>query len=167
MIETVLIQNLIANNEETFNQIYMTYAPSMVGFVHSITNDIELAKEITQDVFTSLPSVIKSYNRQKASFKTWLFTIAKNKAVTCIKRRNRIVCLDNLDGYYNNPTQTRVHIDELISILTTDEYQIINLRYIGKLTLKEVASVLELPLSQVKRKSISAHKKVKEFYEQN
>lgn len=54
-----------------------------------------LAQEVTADVFHDVWRHPQRYDG-RAAFNTWLFTLARNKAVDCLRRRQRRVDLEQL-----------------------------------------------------------------------
>ena len=83
MINKKIIQEVGKRNEAAFNEIYDEYATNVAAFVGSIVHNVENAKDITQELFIELPSLIQNNFEflSVSQFKNWLYTIAKRRAL--------------------------------------------------------------------------------------
>ncbi len=88
-INEKIIQAVGENDENAFNILYDEYATKTAIFIGTYVRNIEDAKDITQDLFIDLPKLIKGkYKYESASkFKSWLFQIAKRRALDFVKTR--------------------------------------------------------------------------------
>lgn len=164
---TLVKKKLNIRDEATFNKIYHKYSKLLCAFIDSFVHNEEDAKDLTQEVFIKLLDIIDQYDPSKSSFKTWLFTIGKNHAYNFIRKRNKMINVDiNLmeDKAYSCSSSKRIDlISDLMQILDEDEYRIFILRFVKGFRISEVSSILEIPVSQVKRKSITIRSKVDEY----
>ncbi|MDH5693979.1 MAG: sigma-70 family RNA polymerase sigma factor, partial [Gammaproteobacteria bacterium] len=73
---------------QAFNQLYERYKGALYRFILRMIGNSATAEEVFQEVWASL---IKSnqYRQGPGSFKTFVYTIARNKAIDHY-RRNRI-----------------------------------------------------------------------------
>jgi len=81
-----------------FSTLYKKYYPKLIYFTARMleTNkmDIQYAEDISTDSFLTAFEKIEKYEKEKAQFSTWLFTIAKNLALQSIKNNKRKISLD-------------------------------------------------------------------------
>src|ERR671938_566395 len=75
-----------AGGEESMRALYRTYGPELYGFALSALGDRGQAEELVQEVFTRVWRKAHSFDPARASFRTWLYGIARN-AVIDLKRR--------------------------------------------------------------------------------
>src|SRR3954471_9434200 len=75
-----------AQSEESMRALYRTYGPEMYGFAVSALRDRGQAEELVQEVFTRVWREADSFDPSRASFRTWLYGIARN-AIIDQKRR--------------------------------------------------------------------------------
>ena len=75
-----------AASEETMRALYRTYGPELYGFAVSALGDRGQAEELVQEVFTRVWRKADSFDPERASFRTWLYGIARN-AIIDQKRR--------------------------------------------------------------------------------
>ena len=71
-----------------FELLVRRYQDALVNYIYHIINDYHRAEDLAQETFLR---VFKSANRYepKASFKSWLYTIATNLSKNEIRNRNR------------------------------------------------------------------------------
>src|SRR5207302_10369560 len=85
-----LLKNLEGNaGEDTMRRLYRTYGPELYGFALNSLGDRGLAEELVQEVFTRIWRHADSFDPGRASFRTWLYGIARN-AIIDFKRRSAV-----------------------------------------------------------------------------
>lgn len=109
--EKKYLQALVDGDREAFAAIYERYAGKCLRFVISLTNDEDLAKDITHDVF------IKVWKYRKRisgidSFNSYLFRMMKN-AVLDASERDHIARLSICEKYKVDNDEQEIADDEL------------------------------------------------------
>src|SRR5919205_1685800 len=72
--------------EDSMRDLYRTYGSELYGFAVSALGDRGQAEELVQEVFTRVWRKADSFDPERASFRTWLYGIARN-AIIDQKRR--------------------------------------------------------------------------------
>ncbi len=130
-------ERFLHGDKNAIGDIIEEYRAGLELYLYSVTGDICLAEEITQETFVKLFTK-KPRFRASASFKTWLYTIGKNSALNYFKRYNRNVSLDREDmPSYESDVET------LEEIYLADERKKAVHKALGKLK-KEYREVLWL-----------------------
>src|SRR3954449_3752068 len=75
--------------EDSMRALYRTYGSELYGFAVSALGDRGQAEELVQEVFTRVWRHADSFDPEKASFRTWLYGIARN-AIIDLKRRQSV-----------------------------------------------------------------------------
>lgn len=75
--------------EGAFTDFYNEFAPIICNYINTYVKNIEDAKEITADLFLSLPTKIQKYDSKKGRFEVWLFIVAKNMAIDFQRKKKR------------------------------------------------------------------------------
>ena len=98
-----LYKEFLLGNNESFEEIVKRHKNSIIYFIERqtvivnvselIKISIDIAEDLAQDVFLYVLIHKKNY-RFEYSLKTYLYTIAKSKALNYIKREKRIVAID-------------------------------------------------------------------------
>ena len=81
-----------AGEEAAFSELYSRHSAALYDFVIRTVRDPDTAEEVVQSTFVkaweSLPAL-----RKGAGFRSWLFTIARNRAIDECRRSRRVVPL--------------------------------------------------------------------------
>ncbi len=72
-------------DEKAFAEILDLYADNLIFFLNRYVRNTAVAQELSEDVFVELLIHKHRYN-YKTSFKTYLFTIARNKAIDYLRK---------------------------------------------------------------------------------
>lgn len=75
--ETSLIA-LADADDSAFTELYNYYFPRVYNYVHYRVGDFHAADDLTSQIFEKLFSKIKGYQSEKATFSTWIFSIARH-----------------------------------------------------------------------------------------
>lgn len=78
-----------------FEEIYKEYFHLIHSFILSISNDPDIADDITQDTFYKAMKSLKSF-RGECDIRTWLCRIAKNSYLTYCRRNNKYVSAEKI-----------------------------------------------------------------------
>ena len=76
-------------------EIIRDYKDGLILFIYNIVGDIHIAEDLAEDTFVLL-GTRKPKDKQNGSFKTWLYTIGRNKAYDFLRRKKRFIEL-NID----------------------------------------------------------------------
>lgn len=151
-----LYKEFLLGNKKSFEEIVIRYKNQIIYFVQKYVKSIDIAEDISQDVFVYL--LVKKENYKfEYSLKTYLYTIAKSKALNYIKREKRIVELDENQFEDLEKLEEKIFKNEKIENLNNSikclklEYQnAIYLADIEELSYKEIAHILKKSDSNVK-----------------
>lgn len=84
--EIELLKNLSKGDSLAFSQVVNVYHERLLHFSVHYLNDRELAKDVVQDVFSSVWENHRKFGEIK-NLSSWLFTLTKNQ---CLKRIERL-----------------------------------------------------------------------------
>ena len=149
-----LVTNLQKGNYTAFDAIYkLTYRP--IFFVaYSILKDKLDSEDVLQETYIKFYDNISSFTSQKNIF-NWFYTVAKNLSINKLKKKNKITLLDfieNIEDTSNN-IEKNINFQNLLHIasknLSKEEFLIITLCTIKGFKRREVASMLNKPISTI------------------
>ena len=150
--------------------IYSLTSRGVFTFILPLLRDYQLTEDAMQDTYVACYNHIQEY-KPNTSARNWLITIAKNTAISMLKKRNREISYDfseevHPDGiYYLGEVDTPV-ITLANKILSEEEFNIVMMYAIGEYKHREIAELLHLPLGTVTWKYNNAIKKVKKALEE-
>jgi RNA polymerase sigma-70 factor (ECF subfamily) len=80
---------------EEFSFFYKKFYPRLVYKLNGITQDEHLAQDVATEAFMKAFEKIEQYEKGKAQFSTWLFTIGRHLALQEIKSSRQTMSIDN------------------------------------------------------------------------
>lgn len=83
-----LYRRFLEGDELAFESLVMRYKNNLINFIFRYVRNADTAEDIAQDSFVELLVHRHRFNF-KTSVKTYLFTIAKNKALNFLKKQKR------------------------------------------------------------------------------
>lgn len=155
--------------------LYERYADRLYNyFIKMLWKNKELAGDKTQQLFLAVWEKSETFDHGRI-FKTWIFSMAHNlckneyryyaqKTFTDVEPFKEI-----LQGGVTRDAESMLddkmikkHLDHLLEILDEETKHVFVLRYYEELSIKEIASLMQLPEGTVKSKIFYSLKKLKE-----
>ena len=132
----------------------------LVGYAASITQDLDAARDVVQDTFLKLYTQEEPGRLDGPGLKAWLFTVCRNRALDWLRRRRRLVSLDDstierIDHNAVSPHDTAADGDESAEILRffrrlpDNQAECLRLKFQNDLSYREIASLTGLSVSNV------------------
>lgn len=142
----------LAGDDSAFEEIVTEYRDGLMLYICSFVGDIHLAEEVCEDVLVKL-AVRRPRFRENASFKTWLYTVGRNEALSHLRRvaRRREMPLEAAaDAVYERENlERKVLLDEqraavhsALLLLKADYRDVLSLVYIEGFSNKEAARIM-------------------------
>ena len=85
--DEALVSRVAGGDERAFLELYDRYSRPVYATGFRLLGDAHLAEELVQDAFTSVWRRARSFESERASFSTWLYSIARNRAIDLDRRR--------------------------------------------------------------------------------
>ena len=128
----------------------------MFGYIRGKIGDPDLAEDLCADVFLKVYEKLDSYDGQKASLSTWIYTITRNTLVDYYRTRHvaqslpeELEAADHIeDGLCRE--ETLETLAAALEALGERERNIVIWRYYSGMTLKEIAARLDISYAYVK-----------------
>lgn len=142
-----------------FAELYRRYLPRIYRYLRARTNSDEDAADLTQQVFVQALDALPRYREKGLPFAAWLFRIARNAAINASQRRrttlNWDLLPDALQAGAGQAAQREAdpeaivlkrealeQLDRMLAELDPDQLELLALRFAGRLTVREMASVI-------------------------
>ncbi|MEI6553527.1 MAG: sigma-70 family RNA polymerase sigma factor, partial [bacterium] len=87
--ESLSSANYLSEGRTSFNILVERYAPSVYLFIFKLVGNKEDSEDIVQETFIKAWQKLAKFDTD-LSFKTWLFSIAKNSAVDKLRKKKSI-----------------------------------------------------------------------------
>lgn len=174
-----LIEKYLAGDGSAFSELIKKYLKPIYNFLYQLTNNRSALDDLTQISFIKAWKNLKRFDQNK-SFKTWLYTIAKNTAYDYFKKKKSIPFSNFVDAEGNNKLENISNQDilplellekadaakELEAALAKipDQYRLIlTMHYKDDFSLQEIAEILSISYNTIKsqhQRGLLAIKKV-------
>ena len=150
-----LVTRFQAGDPDAFTALYMRYFDRLYSYLRVLfREDPHEAEDVTQQVFVRAFEALPRYERRSQPFRAWLFTIARNLAMTRLRQRERSepVAPDVLaEQQEAEPAEetlsalswlTDRELVMFVERLPLAQRQVLALRYMLDLPTKEIAAML-------------------------
>ena len=145
---------------ETFAMLYEHYMPGIYKYIHFRTGNVHLAEDLTSAVFEKALTGFRGYKANRASFLTWIMTIARNMVIDHYRQQSRRkdIPIENAkDSLINNlsPEQEVVKREELqrlqvcLKRLSEKEQEIVACKFGSEMNNRQIAGLLSLSESNI------------------
>ena len=81
-------RRFLDGDESAFGELLDMYGENLIFFINRYVHNVAIAQELSEDVFVELLIHKRRYNF-KMSLKTYIFTIARNKAIDYVRKCSR------------------------------------------------------------------------------
>lgn len=109
-------KRFINGDVKGFEELVIEYKNVLIYFLNRYVQDLNIAEDIAQDAFVDVYVYKERYNG-KTSFKTYLFTIGRNKAIDYIRKNKQMQYAVNIE----EQTEISSDEDELIDYIIQQE----------------------------------------------
>jgi RNA polymerase sigma-70 factor (ECF subfamily) len=157
-----------------FRPLYEKYFKRIFLFVHRRVGDKAITADLTSQIFLKALTNIKNYEARGLPFSAWLFRIAINECSNFFRKtkRDRLVSLDTaaVHDLYEELTSEygledlRRQLPHILSRLSPDELQAIELRYFEQRPFREVAELLGITETYAKVRVYRTLDKMKKLF---
>ncbi len=93
-----LLRRTAAGEEQAFAEIYRRYHACVYRFAMQMSGSVEVAEEVTQEVFLVLMHKANEFDPSRARLSSWLYGIARNQVLRQLERRTGSVPLEISDA---------------------------------------------------------------------
>jgi len=176
--EEELLEKLAEGDECAFEQLYLIYSPKIYGKILQLVKQVAIAEEVLQDVFVKIWEKREMLDNQK-SFKSFLYTIAKNLVVDLFRRaaldRQMLekFIVDNTEFY--NPfetvddpeTESKAIVQSALDILPPQRKKIYTMVKLEGKSYDEVSELLDISASTINDHVVKATKSLKAHFDRN
>jgi RNA polymerase sigma-70 factor, ECF subfamily len=157
--DAAAVARVADGDADALHELYARYGRIVYGLTYRLTRDAQLAEEATQDTFVTLWKRADTYDPQRAKVTTWLFVIARNRAIELVRSRARVPePRESVEppGEEANPADLIQIADDAerialaVAELPEGQLEAIQLAYFEGLSHTEIAERLGQPLGTIK-----------------
>ncbi len=166
-----LYQAFLNGDNNSFDQLMIKYRLDLIKFLLNFVNNVESAEDIAQDSFLYMIINKKEYDF-KYSLKTYLYTIAKSRALNYLKYKKNELSIDDerieifdVDNRVEELLELKEEQSKVASAIhkLKPEYQrVLYLFYFEELKYKEISQILNISMPKTKMLINRAKKQLKD-----
>ncbi len=181
-----IVQQVLKGRKEAFAELVERYKKQVFNVAWRMTNDADVAMDISQEAFVKIYRSLDQYNPQY-KFSSWLLKSVNNLCVDYFRTRgDTSASLDAImDGGAEallsedasmessveelEKTEERLELrsilKEAIDLLPLDYKSVVVLRHLQNLSYKEISTILNLPMGTIKARIFRARRILKTHLE--
>ena len=160
-----------AGDESGFDQLMREFQQSLVYFLHGYVHSPEAAEDLAEDTFVEL-LLHKGRFRGQSSFKTFLFSVARHKAIDHLRHEKRrpAVPLDDVTERSDDAMgpeelylvgEQGAEIAKAIQAIPREYQEVLRLLYLDRLRYDEIALVMRKSKKQIDNLAYRARQALK------
>ncbi|HVA25723.1 MAG TPA: sigma-70 family RNA polymerase sigma factor [Chloroflexota bacterium] len=168
-----LVRRAQRGDRQAFSELYELYCPKIYAYVlRHVSGDVEVAQDLTSDVFVKAMEHVGTYRFQDVPFSSWLYRIAHNRVIDHYRRAPKLqpVALQDEDPVADKAASLDVSwilnrkvLYDAISMLTPEQRSVIVLRLLQSRSVAETAATIgrsEDAVKQLQRRGLAALERI-------
>ena len=163
-----LLSGVAAGDRGALEQLYCRTRTAVYGLALSYLKNPQDAQDMTQDVFVRVWDCAEQY-RPTGSPMGWLLAVCRNLCLMQLRNADRRENLDDEewnaipDRETGLPQEEKLLLQDTLAVLGAEERRLVLLHAVTGLKHREIAGLLEMPLSTVLSKYHRALKKMRVY----
>jgi RNA polymerase sigma factor (sigma-70 family) len=150
----------IVSKADEFSKLYDEFMPKVYRYIFYRVRRQQLTEDLTSEVFEKAFEKYAGYDSRRASFSTWIFTIARNTLIDSYKtgKESRQAPLDEADEIASSEpgpeeavedSEEKARLVGCVSSLPEREQEIIRLKFGARMNNREISKLMGLSESNV------------------
>jgi RNA polymerase sigma-70 factor (ECF subfamily) len=160
-----LMALVAAGDSTALETLYDRYAASLMGVVLRIVKERTIAEEIVQETFWRVWDKADGFDADRGKFSTWMYSIGRRLAIDYTRRQKirpqaarseaeEEIMLREPDADINVGETADLHFAQervraALTVLSPEQYEVIELAYFKGLTRQEIAQAIDTPLGTI------------------
>lgn len=175
IVEDISIVRLVKTGDvNSFSLLVERYHRILLNFIFKIVRRPDIVEDIGQDVFLSAYQSLGNFDENRGvPFSAWLFTIARNRCITEIRKMKKrpdaplrddgtLVEKDSHPGDQFERKERRKMLEDALGILD-EPFRSTIINSLEGLSINDIARKSRLPLNTVKTRLFRAREKLKQI----
>jgi len=168
-----LLERVVRRDSTALRMLYTAHNVRVFRFLIRLTGNEALAEDVVNQTFMKVWLKAESFNGQ-STVSTWLFTIARNEAISQLRKRREAPLDEEAAAAIEDESDTQETatakkdkgemMRACIDKLSAAHREIIDLVYYQDKTVAEAALILEVPENTVKTRMFHARKQLSEHF---
>ena len=172
MTDEQLYTRAVHGDDDALGELLERYRSDLTIFLHGYLHNREDAEDVMLDAFAAVVAGGSRF-RGKSSFKTWLFAVGRNLALS-LRRKNarrtgaQLPSAEPDEGPEDEwlRSERRAMVVRALDTLPEDQRQTLYLQYSEEMSQKEIARVLKKSVAQVNNLAHRGRQQIKTILEE-
>ncbi len=158
------IKRITKGENKALEELFLLYKEKVFRMALAVLGDRFLSEDVVQETFLRVQQNAKSYQFRNSE-REWIMTIAHNIAIDILRKRKKEIVQEEITGHREIP-DAAINCDndigflQLIEPLNELDRQIVSLHLISELKHREIAHILNMSVSAVKKRYERAIKRI-------
>ena len=166
-----LLRGIARGDQADFADLFDRYGGKVLGLLVRMLGRRPDAEEVLQEVFLQVWQRAGDYRPERSSPKTWLFLLARSRALDRIRSRESSARRDDAfeSGSAVEATlpdvgavESRLVVTRALAALTPEQRECVELSFFHGLSLSQIATRLEIPLGTAKSRFLYGMRNLRE-----
>lgn len=166
---TALLVKRLRNKDTTaLDYLYDHYSAALFGVIYRTTGRREIAEEALHDVYISIWEQIDQYDAQKGTLFTWMYRIARNKAIDARRSKDFKYAekSDTIDGFVDmfevtDHREDHIGLSNVLKEAGALCKKLVQLNFFMGYSHAEISKNEDMPLGSVKTRLRNCLKEIK------
>jgi RNA polymerase sigma-70 factor, ECF subfamily len=158
-----LVLHAQSGSAEALEQLLKLWYPKLLRYAGGQTRDRDAARDVVQDTLLAAARRIRRLE-DPAAFPKWVYRILQRRVVDHLRaeiRHRRAAGLADDASSRSAEPGPGTPLEDALGSLAEESYQVVHLHYLIGLTVKEIASLIEVPEGTVKSRLHSARARLR------
>lgn len=170
--EVTIIRRILDGDTDSFALLVERYQQPVISMIANILADYHGAQDVAQEVFLAAYKKLNSFDPHRSRFSTWLFTIARNRAVNELKKNKRIAQNRKPQPNTTEPkantelNEIYEELDSALAELPVKQKIAFTLAHFQQLPYEQIARIEAVSVGTVKSRVARAKQKLAEILKQ-
>ena len=170
--DEALLDAIAEGDKQALQVLFGRHHVRVYRFVLRFLNDETAAEDMVSEVFLDVWRQAERFER-RSRVSTWLLAIARNKALSVLRRRSTEELDEQVAEFIEDPSdspevtmqkkQQSSVLQDCLTQLSPAHREIVDLVYYHEKTVEEVAEIIGVPANTVKTRMFYARKRISEL----
>lgn len=164
--DRLLVRRCLDGEGRAASQLVDRYKRPVFNVALRMLGNVQDAEDVTQTVFGNAFDALGAFDPRYRFF-SWIYRMAVNESLNALKRRKRLVTLD--DGLdvptpgttADDTVETEDRVGRALMDLKADDRAVVVLRHFVSFSYEEIAEVLDVPVKTVKSRLFTARERLR------
>ena len=166
-----LAKRLAGDDPRALEEIHARSGAALFSYLRRVLRDAGTAEDVFQQVFAEVWRRRLEYDPARGALTTWLFTIARSRALDELRRRHPrpvdpAALPEAAEASGHDASIDRWLVADLLGCLPALERELLQLRFYSELSQTEIAARTGLPLGTVKTRMVRALTRMRELIDE-